>query len=60
MNTKKSMKDTVPNSVDLIEIRDYIAKMIRVDEKIYDYVSSILELTRTRHREGSGDRESKQ
>jgi MoxR-like ATPase len=34
------------NPADLIEMIDYIAKSIRVDEKIYDYVGDILSATR--------------
>ena len=57
ISAKKRTKDEIPTSIDLIEIREYIAKSIRVDEKIYDYVSDILELTRSRHREGKGESE---
>jgi MoxR-like ATPase len=37
---------------ELVEMRDYIAKNILVDAKVYDYVSDILEATRSR---SSGD-----
>ncbi len=40
---------------ELLEIQKYIAESIRVDEKIYDYISDILEATRSRHREEWSD-----
>ena len=37
------------NPKELIEIQEYIRQNIRVDAKILDYISSILEVTRGRH-----------
>ncbi len=45
-HAKKSKE--IPSTIDLIEMRDYIAKHIRVDDAIYDYISRILEATRSR------------
>ncbi len=39
---------------ELIEIQEYIVKNIKVDSKIYDYISDILEMTRTRKMTGDG------
>jgi MoxR-like ATPase len=47
-SSKSSENTKTPKlaSADLIEMIDYIAKSVRVDEKIYDYVGDILSATR--------------
>lgn len=44
---------------ELIEIQEYIRQNIRVDEKILDYISSILEVTRGRHTSIKSSEDSK-
>ena len=46
---ERKTSDTPIKPKELIEIQEYITKNIRVDEKIYDYISDILEATRGRH-----------
>ena len=48
-NTGDTVKNETPEkrkTEDLIEMIDYITRSVRVDEKIYDYVSDILSATR--------------
>ena len=46
---ERKISDTPIKPKELIEIQEYITKNIRVDGKIYDYISDILEATRGRH-----------
>ena len=41
---------TPPSTKEFLEIQSYIAENIRVDPKIYDYISDILEMTRPKVR----------
>lgn len=43
-----SSSDEIISSTEFLEIQKYIETNIRVDEKIYDYISDILEMTRKR------------
>ena len=42
---------------EFIEIQSYIAENIHIEPQIYDYISDILEMTRSRHPRGRDDRE---
>jgi MoxR-like ATPase len=49
--TKESLRDREErfepiNPTDIIEMQEYIKNTVRVDEKIYEYISSLLEATR--------------
>jgi MoxR-like ATPase len=45
---KSKSNPIIISPAELIEMRDYLREHILIDAKIYDYVSDILEMTRSR------------